>query len=124
MSDKKHSETKTSTNTPDVKHIDIGQFMDVDLRAAKVLEAKTVDGSDKLISCRLDLGALGDRHVFAGLRPHAEPEDLVGKIVVVVANLAPRKMRFGVSEGMILACGEENPIPLTLEGARPGDRVR
>lgn len=104
--------------------IDINQFMEVDLRAAKVVAAEAVPGSDKLIACTLDVGSLGQRHVFSGLRPHVEPAQLVGKTVVVVANLAPRKMRFGVSEGMILACGENKPIPLIIEGASPGDRVR
>lgn len=104
--------------------IAIEKFMEVDLRAAKVILAKAVEGSDKLIECKLDLGALGERQVFSGLRPHVAPEDMVGKIVVVVANLMPRKMRFGTSEGMILACGEEKPTPLFLDGAIPGERVR
>lgn len=109
---------------PKTAHIDIKQFMDVDLRAAKVLSATAVEGSDKLISCELDVGDLGRRSVLSGLRPHVMPEDLSGKMVVLVANLAPRKMRFGMSEGMILACGEDRPIPLIIDGAKPGDRVR
>lgn len=105
-------------------NIDIKQFMDVDMRAARVLKASIVEGSDKLISCTLDVGELGERHVFSGLREFVNPDDLVGKMVIVVANLAPRKMRFGVSEGMILTCGEAKPIPLHPAGANPGDRVR
>lgn len=103
--------------------IDINQFMSVDLRAAKITKAEMVEGSDKLIACTLDVGELGQRQIFTGLRPHVEPHDLAGKTVVIVANLAPRKMRFGISEGMILACGEDKPVPLTLEGVKPGERV-
>jgi methionyl-tRNA synthetase len=106
------------------KIIDIKQFADIDLRAARVIKAESVEGSDKLISCTLDVGVLGMRHVFSGLRPHVEPHHLEGKMVVMVANLAPRTMRFGVSEGMILAAGEEKPCVLTVEGASPGARVR
>lgn len=113
--------TRKEASLPD---IDIKQFMDVDLRAAKVLSAKEVAGSDKLIACTLDVGSLGTRNVFSGLRPHVKPEQLEGRTVVVVANLAPRKMRFGVSEGMILACGEDKPVPLFLDGVKPGERVR
>jgi methionyl-tRNA synthetase len=99
------------------------QFMDVDLRAAKVVEAGLVEGADKLLSLKLDVGPLGSRHVFAGLRAHYSPEDLLGKMVVLVANLKPRKMRFGVSEGMVLAAGDENPVVLEAANANPGDRV-
>jgi methionyl-tRNA synthetase len=98
-------------------------FMKVDLRAGKVLSASVVEGSDKLIAVKLDLGARGHRDIFAGLRPHIAPEALVGRMVVVVANLAPRKMKFGVSSGMMLAAGE-TPVPLFVDGAAPGDRVR
>lgn len=121
-------ESKQDTNDKKTeqasKTIDIKQFMDVELRAAKVLSAQAVEGSDKLISCELDLGPLGKRHVFAGLRPFVDPADLVEKTVAVVANLAPRKMRFGVSEGMILACGDKKPTPIILQDVEPGDRVR
>ncbi len=105
--------------------IDIKLFSEVDLRAAKVLSAKLVEGSDKLIECRLDLGELGQRTVFTGLRPHVEPEALEGKTVVVVANLAPRKMRFGLSEGMILSAGDGDvPEPIFLSKSRPGQRIQ
>ncbi len=116
--------TEAKKAEPPQKPIDIQQFMDVELRAAKVVDAVAVADSEKLIACTLDVGPLGTRKVFAGLRPHVLPEHMVGKTVVVVANLMPRKMRFGVSEGMILACGEEKPVMLTLEGVKPGDRVR
>lgn len=104
--------------------ITIDQFAAVDLRAAKVLAASTVEGADKLIACQLDVGALGKRQVFSGLRPHVEPDALVGKTVVLVANLAPRKMRFGMSEGMILAVGDNPPRPILLSDAvQPGDKI-
>jgi methionyl-tRNA synthetase len=105
-------------------NIGIDQFMEVDLRAAKVISAEAVLESDKLIDCTLDVGELGNRRVFSGLRPHILPEQLVGKIVVLVANLAPRKMRFGISEGMILAVGEKKPIPVFIDEAIAGERVR
>lgn len=113
------NKNKNMSNT-----IDIKQFADVDLRAARIIRAESVEGSDKLISCTLDVGELGQRHVFSGLRPHVEPHHLEGLMVVIVANLAPRTMRFGVSEGMILAAGDEKPCVLTVEGASPGARVR
>jgi methionyl-tRNA synthetase len=113
-----NSSTKTD-------YIDIQQFMNVDLRAGKILKAESVKDSDKLISCTVDMGELGTRHIFSGLRPHVEPESLVGKTVVVVANLAPRTMRFGVSEGMILAAVDNNkPYVVTVEGVAPGSQVR
>ena len=81
-------------------------------------------GSDKLIHVKADLGALGIREIFTGLRPHVQPEQLQGRTVVVVANLAPRKMaKFGMSHGMILAAGDI-PQPLFVDGATPGDRIR
>ncbi len=113
-----------NTKSENASTIDLDQFMKVDLRAAKVIDAQEVKDSDKLIACTLDLGPLGKRMVFSGLRPHVEPAQLLGKTVVVVANLSPRKMRFGVSEGMILACGEDKPTPIFLEGAIPGERIR
>ncbi len=103
--------------------VSINDFMKIDLRAAQVLDAKTVEGSDKLISVNLDVGPLGKRHVFSGLRPHVKPEELVGKMVVLVANLAPRKMKFGVSEGMICAAGESVPHVILAEGSQPGERI-
>ena len=100
------------------------QFMEVDLRAAKVIEATDVEGADKLLCVQLDVGELGKRQVFAGLKPHVSADDLSGRTVVMVANLKPRKMRFGMSEGMILAAGDDVPTPVFADGAQPGDRVR
>lgn len=91
------SEEKTS--------ISIDDFNKIDLRIAKIISAETVDGADKLLCLRVDLGNDDKRQIFAGIKSAYPPEELVGRHVVVVANLAPRKMRFGVSEGMVLAAG-------------------
>lgn len=106
--------------------IGIEEFEKIDLRVAKILEASHVDGADKLL--RLHLG-LGDdtRTVFAGIRSAYDPESLIGRYVVVVANLAPRKMRFGTSEGMVLAAGPGGDDIFLLspdQGAKPGMEVR
>lgn len=98
-------------------------FTKIDLRAAKVTKVEEVEGSDKLLSVTLDVGELGIKHVFAGLKEFIKPADLEGKTILLVANLAPRKMRFGISEGMILACGENNPQPIFVNG-NPGDKIR
>jgi methionyl-tRNA synthetase len=86
--------------------ISIDDFARLDLRAAKVLEASRVEGSDKLLRLKLDLGT-EKRNVFSGIAQHYKPEDLVGRVVVMVANLAPRKMRFGISEGMVLCASDK-----------------
>jgi len=106
--------------------IDLEQFLKVDLRVAEVVAASLVEGADKLLKLELDLG--GERRtVFAGIRKAYDPERLVGRLVVVVANLKPRKMRFGVSEGMILAAsGGDGSGVFVLSpdsGARPGMKV-
>ncbi len=86
--------------------VGIDDFAKLDLRVGKVLECAFVDGSDKLLRFKLDVGDLGERQIFSGIRAaYAEPESLVGRHVVLIANLAPRKMRFGISEGMILSAG-------------------
>ncbi len=91
---------------PDPGPISIDDFAKLDLRIGKVLACEFVDGSDKLLRFELDAGHLGKRQIFSGIRAaYAEPEKLVGRSVVFIANLAPRKMRFGVSEGMILSAG-------------------
>jgi methionyl-tRNA synthetase len=116
--------TAATSAQPTTPTIQIDEFAKVDLRAAKVLEAKAVEGSDKLISLTLDVGALGKRHVFSGLRPHVDPSALVGHTVVLVANLAPRKMKFGVSEGMILSAVGQKLVPLMVDDAQPGDPIQ
>ena len=104
-----------STATP--AHIGIEDFSKLDLRIGKVLECGFVDGSDKLLRFLLDAGELGQRQIFSGIRAsYAEPEKLVGRHVVFIANLAPRKMRFGLSEGMILSAGFDGGA-LALLGA-------
>ncbi|HWY97009.1 MAG TPA: methionine--tRNA ligase [Steroidobacteraceae bacterium] len=107
--------------------ISIDDFLRVDLRVAKVVNAELVAGADKLLKLTLDLGELGTRSVFAGIRAAYEPESLVGRLIVVVANLEPRKMRFGVSEGMMLAAGPGGKEIFVLSpdsGAAPGMRIK
>src|SRR5690606_16622501 len=88
------------------QYIGIEDFAKLDLRIGKVLECGFVEGSDKLLRFLLDAGELGQRQIFSGIRAsYGEPEKLVGRNVVFIANLAPRKMRFGISEGMILSAG-------------------
>ena len=106
--------------------VDINTFGQVDLRVARIEEAALVDGADKLLQLTLDLGG-ETRNVFAGLRSAYAPEDLRGRLTVMVANLEPRKMRFGVSEGMVLAAGPGGDELFILEpdsGAKPGMRVK
>ena len=101
-------------------------FSKVDLRVAKVVAADHVEGADKLLQLTLDLGG-PTRNVFAGIKSAYEPEKLVGRLVVCVANLAPRKMKFGVSEGMVIAAGPGGEDIFLLSpdaGAVPGQRVR
>jgi methionyl-tRNA synthetase len=106
--------------------IEFGDFAKVDLRVARILEASAVAGSDKLIRFQLDLGG-ETRTVFAGIRSAYDPKDLEGRLTIMVANLAPRKMRFGLSEGMILAAGPggQNIFLLAPDaGAEPGMKVK
>ncbi|MEX1366867.1 MAG: methionine--tRNA ligase [Nannocystaceae bacterium] len=104
------------------------QFTPVDLRVAKVLACEAIEGSKKLLRFTVDLGPLGQRTIFSGIkRSFPQPEALVGTHVMVVANLAPRTMKFGVSEGMILVAGEDDPgltMPvLDPKTSRPGERI-
>ncbi|KAF1022177.1 MAG: Methionine--tRNA ligase [Paracidovorax wautersii] len=110
--------------------IGIDDFAKIDLRIAKIVECKAVEGSTKLLQLTLDVGEGRTRNVFSGIASHYKPEDLVGKHTVVVANLAPRKMKFGVSEGMVLAASHADekaqPGIYVLEpvaGAQPGMRI-
>ncbi|HEX5683057.1 MAG TPA: methionine--tRNA ligase [Ideonella sp.] len=120
------------------EEIKIDTFAAVDLRIAKIVNAEHVEGSDKLLRLTLDVGEGTDpqgrpiyRNVFSGIKSSYQPEDLIGKLTVMVANLAPRKMKFGLSEGMVLAAShadeKANPGVFVLEpfaGAQPGMRVR
>ena len=107
--------------------IKIDDFTKIDLRIAKITNAEHVEGADKLLKLTLDVGSLGARQVFAGIKSAYDPASLVGKLTVVVANLAPRKMKFGLSEGMILAASGDTPGIFLLSpdaGAQPGMRVK
>ena len=110
--------------------IDIKDFAKVDLRIARIVSAEAVEGSDKLLKLTLDVGEGRHRQVFSGIKSFYQPADLVDKLTVMVANLAPRKMRFGVSEGMVLAAShadeKNNPGIYVLNpwpGAQPGMRI-
>ena len=109
--------------------ITIEDFAKLDLRAARVLECSRVEGSDKLLCFKLDLGD-HQRQVFSGIAASYSPEQLVDRFVVMVANLAPRKMRFGISEGMVLcASGKAEGGPDTVfllsadNGVQPGMKI-
>ncbi|HWE26915.1 MAG TPA: methionine--tRNA ligase subunit beta [Polyangia bacterium] len=116
------SPKKEPTPTTATNEIAIDEFNKVDLRVAVVKEAGLVEGADKLIRVVVDLGEGRDRQIFAGLRQsYPDPSVLVGKRVVVVANLKPRQMKFGLSEGMILAAGKM--VLAADESAKPGDKV-
>ena len=106
--------------------IDIKQFSSVDLRVAKILKAEDVKDADKLIQLTLDVGELGTRNVFAGIKSSYAPAELNNRLVVLVNNLAPRKMKFGISEGMVLASSNDDGIYLISpdEGAKPGMKVK
>ena len=106
--------------------IDINQFSSIDLRVAKIIKAEDVDGADKLIQLTLDVGEYGTRTVFAGIKSSYKPEDLDNRMVVLVNNLAPRQMKFGLSEGMVLASSNDDGIYLVSpdDGAEPGMKVR
>ena len=128
---------KEETQTPNVTEgpladdpiadtISFDEFAKVDLRVAKIANAEHVEGADKLLQLTLDIGG-ETRNVFAGIKSAYAPEDLIGKHTVMVANLAPRKMRFGLSEGMVLAAGPGGKDLFILEphdGALPGHKVK
>ena len=113
-------------NNPIGDTIEFPDFAKIDLRIAKIIKAQHVDGADKLLQLTVDIGG-ETRNIFAGIKSAYQPEALEGKLTVVVANLAPRKMRFGVSEGMVLACGPGGKDLWILHpdsGAQPGMRVQ
>ena len=108
----------------------IDDFTKVDLRIARIANAEHVEGADKLVRLTLDLGNNETRNVFAGIKAAYDPAQLVGRLTVMVANLAPRKMKFGLSEGMVLAASDtEGKTPGIFllapdSGAQPGMRVK
>lgn len=121
----KKTETKVVTEEK-AETISIDDFMKIDLRVAKIVVAEHVEGADKLLRLELDLGE-EKRQVFAGIKSAYQPEQLVGRLTVMVANLAPRKMKFGMSEGMVLAAGPGGSDIFLLspdDGATPGMKVK
>jgi methionyl-tRNA synthetase len=121
------SPTATAGNEPIKAEISIDDFGKVDLRIARIISAGFVEGADKLLQLTVDLGAGQTRHIFAGIRSAYDPKTLEGRLTVVVANLTPRKMKFGLSEGMVLAAGPGGTDLFILSpdsGAQPGMRVK
>ncbi|MDO9372599.1 MAG: methionine--tRNA ligase [Gammaproteobacteria bacterium] len=113
--------------TPIMEIISIDDFAKIDLRIARIIKAEHVEGAEKLLKLTLDIGEEKPRTVFAGIKSAYQPADLEGKLTVMVANLAPRKMKFGLSEGMVLAAGPGGKDLWILEphaGAQPGMRVK
>lgn len=111
----------------EASYISIDDFTKVDLRIARIVDAQHVEGAEKLLQLTLDIGEEKPRNVFAGIKSAYDPETLKGRLTVMVANLAPRKMKFGLSEGMVLAASDENGGPFILSpdsGAKPGMRVK
>ena len=121
-------ERKASTKVePIAEQIEFDDFAKVDMRIARIVKAEHVEGADKLLQLTLDIGEENTRNVFAGIKSAYAPEDLEGKLTVMVANLKPRKMRFGISEGMVMAAGPGGKDLWILEpheGAQPGMRVK
>lgn len=129
VTDSKSSKKKKTAKAPagPPAQIAFDDFAKIDLRVARIEKAALVEGSDKLLQLTLDLGNGERRHVFSGIRSAYEPADLEGKLTVMVANLAPRKMRFGLSEGMVLAASADGDGIYLLNpdsGAEPGMPVR
>ena len=123
--DEAPTDEATETEQAENQWIQFDDFAKIDLRVARIAAAVHVEGADKLLQLTLDLDG-ETRHVFAGIKAAYHPEDLVGKLTVMVANLAPRKMKFGVSEGMVLSAGPGGEDIYLLEphdGAKPGMKV-
>jgi methionyl-tRNA synthetase len=112
---------------PIAETISIDDFSKIDLRVARIVNAEHVEGAEKLLKLTLDIGEAQPRNVFAGIKSAYDPETLIGRMTVMVANLAPRKMKFGLSEGMVLAASNETPGLFILSpdaGAQPGMRIK
>jgi methionyl-tRNA synthetase len=124
----RHGEQQQHAEKPAASaHIGIDDFAKLDLRVARIVSADQVAGADKLLKLELDVGALGTRTVFAGIKSRYEPAQLKDRLTIVVANLAPRKMKFGTSEGMILAASDDAGGPFLLavdDGAQPGMKAK
>jgi methionine--tRNA ligase beta chain len=105
--------------------ISFEDFAKVEMKTGKILSAEPVEGSEKLIRLKVDIGEDKPRNIFAGIVKWYTPEDLIGKNVIIVANLEPRRMMNEYSEGMLLAADGEKPIPLTTsEPVEPGAKIR
>jgi len=114
-------------NSNDVNTININQFMETDLRVAKIVNAEDIEDADKLIKLTLSVGDIGTKTVFAGIKSAYKKEDLLNKMVILVNNLAARKMKFGVSEGMVLASSDDNGGIFLIspdKGAKEGQKVK
>ncbi|GAO35654.1 methionyl-tRNA synthetase [Sulfuricella sp. T08] len=122
----RHAEMQVHEIQPIAETISIDDFMKIDLRIAKIVNAEHVEGADKLLQLTLDIGEGRTRNVFAGIKSAYAPEKLIGRHTVMVSNLAPRKMKFGLSEGMVLAAGGDGGLYILSpdEGAKPGMRVK
>jgi methionyl-tRNA synthetase len=121
------STTTQLSISPIAETISIDEFSKVDLRVAMIVNAEHVEGAEKLLKLTLDIGEAKPRTVFAGIKSAYDPENLKGRMTVMVANLAPRKMKFGLSEGMVLAASGEAPGLFILspdDGAQPGMRIK
>jgi len=121
----RHAEAQQHATAPIADTISIDDFSKIDLRVARIVNAEQVEGADKLLKLTLDIGT-EQRTVFAGIKSAYDPEKLKGRLTVMVANLAPRKMKFGLSEGMVLAAGDGSGLYLLGpdEGAQPGMRIK
>ncbi|BBJ24355.1 methionine--tRNA ligase [Candidatus Nitrotoga sp. AM1P] len=123
----RHAEAQQHAIAPIGDTISIDEFNKVDLRVAKIVNAEQVEGAEKLLKLTLDIGEAQPRTVFAGIKSAYDPEKLKGRMTVMVANLAPRKMKFGLSEGMVLAASGDVPGLFILspdDGAQPGMRIK
>jgi methionyl-tRNA synthetase len=124
---KAEKKEEAAAATEEGAYISIDDFAKVDLRIAKIVSAEHVEGAEKLLKLMLDIGEEKPRQIFAGIKSAYDPATLVGRLTVMVANLAPRKMKFGMSEGMVLAASDERGGPYILSpdsGAQPGMRVK
>ena len=123
----RHAEAQQHEIAPIAETISIDDFAKIDLRIARIANAEHVEGAEKLLKLTLDIGKEKPRIVFAGIKSAYDPATLVGRLTVMVANLAPRKMKFGLSEGMVLAASGDKPGLFILspdEGAEPGMKVK
>jgi methionyl-tRNA synthetase len=129
-SQQRHAQHQTRTDEKaknEANHISIDEFGKVDLRVARIVDAEHVEGAEKLLKITVDLNEGRTRTIFAGIKSAYDPATLVGRLTVIVANLAPRKMKFGLSEGMVLAASGKKPGIFILSpdsGAEPGMKVK